>query len=81
MQVTQELLDNEIKSVETQLENAKASVASTTGALVVLKGIRDYLNKEGPKPEPDISSVNKEIQELEQLVQEAELEALASEEK
>lgn len=45
MQVTKELIDADIDGVENQLEQLKAQVAQTTGALAVLKNIREYLDK------------------------------------
>lgn len=49
MQVTKELLDNDIKGMENSLENLKAQMAQTVGALTTLKNIRDYVVKPEPK--------------------------------
>lgn len=50
MQVTKELVENDIKGMEAEFEQLKARVAQAAGALNVLKNMRDYLDK----PEPEV---------------------------
>lgn len=45
MQVTKELIENDIVQTEAQLEQLKAQAAQVAGALAVLRNIRDYLDK------------------------------------
>lgn len=63
MQVTKELIDNDIRGMETQLEQLKAQAAQTAGALAVLKNIREYLDQPEPEVVPAISDVNKTVQD------------------
>lgn len=53
MQVTKELIDNDILAMQNQLENLKAQMAQTMGALSTLKGIKEYLEKPDPEPQPE----------------------------
>lgn len=80
MKITAEQLQNDITALEGQLEQAKASVAQTTGALSVLRNIKAYV--EAPEPveqteeqkaeeQNKISDENAEIQKTVQDRQDA----------
>lgn len=74
MQITKELIEADIKGVTAQLENQKTLVAQSAGALSVLNGILEYLNREEPTeaiPEA-ISSENASVQDAVELSQIAE---------
>lgn len=53
MQITAELIVNDIKGVEQQIEQLKAQMAQALGALSVLKTMQEYLDKPEPVVEPD----------------------------
>lgn len=66
MQVTKELIENDIKGMKSQIEQLKASLAQSQGALSVLENIVSYMDKEEPVPEApkdEISDANKEVQD------------------
>ena len=75
MQITKELIDNDIKGIEAQMEQLKVSVAQAAGALSTLKAIRDFLDRPEEKPkakaepaaiDPNvISDTNKIVQDRE----------------
>lgn len=50
MQITKELLTNDILALEGNVENLKAQLAQAVGALTTLKNVREYLEK----PEPEV---------------------------
>jgi hypothetical protein len=68
MQITKELLDQEITNMEARHEQAKAQANQLAGAVVVLKDLRNYLDREEPKAEDktEISAENKAIQDREE---------------
>lgn len=45
MQITMEQLDQDIQSMNVQLEQLKAQTAQTVGALLVLHNMKKYLSK------------------------------------
>lgn len=45
MRVTKELIENDIVGMEKQIEQLKARLDQSAGALAVLKGMRDFLDK------------------------------------
>lgn len=63
MQVTKELIENDIVALKAQVEQIKASMASTMGALSALEGVLAYMNRPEPAPTLDISDTNKAVQE------------------
>lgn len=67
MQITKELMDNEIALMQARLKETEASVNKLTGALVTLQDFRAYLDREEPVaavnvPSTEISPENAEIQ-------------------
>lgn len=65
MQVTKELIENDIRAMEAQLENAKAQLNQIVGSLATLKGVKEFLEKEEPKPaeaSTEISEENAKVQ-------------------
>jgi hypothetical protein len=66
MQITKELIENDIRQSEATLENLKASMNQYIGAIAVLKNMLAYMDKEEPLPEEpsqEISAENKEVQD------------------
>jgi len=51
MQVTKELIDQDIKGMEAQQKSLEVSLAQTSGALTTLRAIRDFLDR----PEPEVA--------------------------
>lgn len=72
MQVTKELIQNDIVAMNSQLETLKAQVAQTTGALSTLQGILAYMEAPDPVPPTAISDENKAVQDALTLRQVAE---------
>lgn len=62
MQITKELLDQEIAGMQAQQKQAEALVAQTTGALTILTGLKDYLARQSEGSDV-ISSENKAVQD------------------
>lgn len=71
MQITKELLDGEVKSMVDQNEVAKATMYKTVGALDILKGLREYMDRPEPEPTPPISPENDEVQKAEEAKMQA----------
>lgn len=53
MQITKELIDNDIKGMEATVEEFKARIAQALGALTTLRNMRMHLDKEEPVAEPE----------------------------
>jgi hypothetical protein len=65
VQVTKELIESEIKGVEGQIEQLKSSLFQAQGALIMLQGIHQFIEKPEPQVNSlDISQVNKAVQDM-----------------
>lgn len=75
MQITKELIENDIRSLEVQRDNLKSSLDRSEGALATLKNILMFLDAPEPTPPVEgISDVNKAVQdELQAYMTEKEL--------
>ncbi len=65
MQITKELLDGEIVTLQFRLKDQEASANKLAGALVVLQDLRRYLDREEEKEKADAEAAAKAIAEAE----------------
>lgn len=63
MQVTRELIEQDIKASEVRLEEFKALTAQVAGALSTLKNILAYMDKPEPEKEPKAKAEEPKVEE------------------